>query len=89
MTLSRGQSPRDTGSGYLLFGVHAGRCWDQMGGPFQVNLEHEHPLLDLSLLSWLSDEQPRTWFHLAGEVYERGQGRLPGSDASPELHQDR
>ncbi len=81
---------RDTGSGYLLFGVHAGPYFDQMGGRFQVNFEHEHqPLLDLDLLSWLSREQLRTWFDLAWEVYERGQGRLPGSDASPELHQDR
>ncbi len=80
---------RDTGSGYLLFGVHAGPYFDQMGGRFQVDFEHEHHILDLSLLSWLSEEQLRTWFDLAWEVYERGQGRLPGSDASPELHQDR
>ncbi len=31
----------------------------------------------------------RTWFDLVWEVYERGQGRLPGSDASEEVHQAR
>lgn len=80
---------RDTRSGYLLFGVHAGPYLDQQGGHFEVAFEHEHHILDLRLLSWLSVEQLRTWFDLAREVHERGQGRLPGSDASPELHQDR
>ncbi len=81
---------RDTGSGYLLFGVHAGPYLDVMGGRFQVNFDHEHyPLRDLDMLSWLSDEQTQTWFDLTWNVYERAQGRVPGSDASEELHRQR
>lgn len=81
---------RDTGSGHLLFGVHAGPYSELMGGDFSVAFEHEHhPLLDLHLLSWLSREQSRTWLDLARAVLERGQGRLPGSDAPSDLHQDR
>jgi hypothetical protein len=56
---------------------------DLMGGDFEVAFEHEHHILDLGLLSWLSSEQLRTWLDLAWGGLRMWAGPSAGTRTPP------